>query len=148
MAHKHRTRLKTALIGGEKMYYAPCFNLSRRRRMLAGDMAAQQNEFDTAISLLGRAVRLEDSLRYSEPPDWYFPTRHVLGAVLLQAGFPVEAATVYWQDLRNNPDNAYSLLGVSQALQAQGDETGAREMADRFERAWAVADVELNSSRF
>ncbi len=122
--------------------------LTIAEQVLAGDMAAQKEDFDTAIALLGRAVRLEDSLRYSEPPDWYFPTRHVFGAVLLQAGIPEEAATVYWQDLRKNPNNAYSLLGVSQALQALGDETGAREMAARFERAWSVADVELNSSRF
>ncbi len=122
--------------------------LTIAEHLLAGEMAARQNDFDTAIPLLSRAARLEDSLRYSEPPDWYFPTRHVLGAVLLQAGFPREAAAVYWQDLRKNPDNAYSLLGVSQALQAQGDQVGASEMAARFERAWAAADVELNSSRF
>lgn len=122
--------------------------LTIAEQVLAGDMAAQKKDFDAAVAILSRAVRMEDSLRYSEPPDWYFPTRHVLGAVLLQAGFPREAATVYWQDLRKNPDNAYSLLGVSQALQAQGNEAGAREMAARFERAWAVADVELSSSRF
>ncbi|MCZ6641145.1 MAG: hypothetical protein O7F71_06180 [Gammaproteobacteria bacterium] len=122
--------------------------LTIAEQVLAGDMAAQNKEYDAAIALLSRAVRMEDSLRYSEPPDWYFPTRHVLGAVLLEAGFPREAATVYWQDLRKNPDNAYSLLGVSQALQAQGNEAGASAMAARFKQAWAAADVELKSSRF
>ena len=122
--------------------------LTIAEQVLGGDMAAQGKDYDAAVSLLSRAVRLEDSLRYSEPPDWYFPTRHVLGAVLLQAGVPAEAATIYWQDLRNNPDNAYSLLGVSQALEAQGNEAGAKAMAARFDQAWAMADVELSSSRF
>jgi tetratricopeptide (TPR) repeat protein len=116
--------------------------------VLAGEMFANQGKLEDAVNKLARAVRLEDSLRYSEPPDWYFPTRHVLGAVLLQVGVPAEAASVYWQDLRKNPENAYSLLGLSQALEAQGDAVGAATMARRFKQAWAAADVELKTSRF
>jgi tetratricopeptide (TPR) repeat protein len=116
--------------------------------VLAGEIFANQGKLEDAVNKLARAVRLEDSLRYSEPPDWYFPTRHVLGAVLLQVGVPAEAASVYWQDLRKNPENAYSLLGLSQALEAQGDAVGAATMARRFKQAWAAADVELKTSRF
>jgi tetratricopeptide (TPR) repeat protein len=122
--------------------------LTIAEQVLAGDMAAVAGDFEDAIFALSRAVRLEDSLRYSEPPDWYFPTRHVLGAILLQAGEPVEAASVYWQDLKHNPENAYALLGMSQALAAQGDKMGAEVMAKRFTDAWAAADVELKTSLF
>lgn len=52
---------------------------------------------------LERAVRLEDGPRYNEPPDWYFPVRHFLGAMLLDAGRPNEAEVVYAADLRKNP---------------------------------------------
>jgi hypothetical protein len=87
-------------------------------------------------------------LRYSEPPDWYFPVRHVLGAVLLEAGHPAEAAAVYWQDLSDNPENGYSLFGLQQALAAMGDDAGAASASQRFDVVWADADHTLTSSRF
>ena len=97
---------------------------------------------------MSRAARIEDSLLYNEPPDWYFPTRHVLGAVLLEAGYAAEAEVVYWQDLKKSPDNGFSLFGLSQALKAQGNEQGAQSFAEKFAQAWQEADVELESSRF
>ena len=39
-----------------------------------------------AIAHFDRAVRLEDALTYTEPPDWHAPVRHWLGAALLEAG--------------------------------------------------------------
>ena len=45
-------------------------------------------------------MRLEDGLVYTEPSEWHYPPRHALGAVLLEAGRPAEAETVYWQDLQ------------------------------------------------
>ena len=122
--------------------------LTIAEHVLGGDIALQAGDFDEAIALLARAVRLEDSLLYNEPPDWYFPTRHVFGAVLLAAGYPREAEVVYWEDLRKNPSNGYGLLGLSQALAAQGNEADANRAANQFKSAWAEADVELSSSRF
>lgn len=116
--------------------------------VLAGDIASHAGQFDHAIATLSRAARIEDSLLYNEPPDWYFPTRHVLGAVLLEAGYAVEAEVVYWQDLKKSPDNGFSLFGLSQALKAQGNEQGAQSFAEKFAQAWQEADVELESSRF
>jgi hypothetical protein len=87
-------------------------------------------------------------LLYNEPPDWYFPVRHVLGAVLIEAGYPNEAEVVYWADLRRNPGNGYSLFGLKQALEVQGLPDEAQEIAERFEQAWADADHELTTSRF
>jgi tetratricopeptide (TPR) repeat protein len=77
--------------------------LSIASEVLAGELAAKQKRFDAAISHLERAVRLEDSLMYNEPPDWYYPVRHTLGAVLIEAGYPDEAEVVYWQDLKTIP---------------------------------------------
>jgi tetratricopeptide (TPR) repeat protein len=114
--------------------------------ILAGEIAAAGGDYDTAISLLEMAVRLQDGLMYMEPPDWFMPARHYLGAVLLDAGFPAEAETVYWADLRKNPNNGYALFGVWQAQQAQSFPAQASE--ERFNQAWADADHELTSSRF
>lgn len=116
--------------------------------VLEGDMAAQAEDYDQAIATLSRAVRIEDSLLYNEPPDWYFPTRHVLGALLLAGGYPAEAEVVYWQDLRKNPRNGYSLFGLAQAQAAQGNEPAAEQTQAQFARAWQAADVQLSSSRF
>jgi tetratricopeptide (TPR) repeat protein len=116
--------------------------------VLAGEMAAKQGHFEQAIARLDRAVRLEDALIYTEPADWPFPTRHSLGAVLLQAGRPEEAAIVYWEDLRRFPENGWSLFGLMQALQAQGKNDEATLVEKRFQKAWARADVKLTASRF
>jgi tetratricopeptide (TPR) repeat protein len=116
--------------------------------VLAGEMAAKQGQFEQAIARLDRAVRLEDALIYTEPADWPFPTRHSLGAVLLQAGRPEEAAIVYWEDLRRYPENGWSLFGLMQALQAQGKNDEATLVEERFQKAWARADVKLTGSRF
>ena len=111
------------------------------------EIAAAEGDHAAAVAHLERAVRLEDSLLYNEPPDWYFPVRHVLGAILLEAGRPEEAEVVYWADLRKNPDNGYSLFGLKQALEAQGRLDEALAMKARFDAAWAEAAHELTTSR-
>ncbi|MEJ2146765.1 MAG: hypothetical protein P8020_16670 [Acidobacteriota bacterium] len=118
------------------------------RETLAGELAGARKRHDEAITHLERAVRLQNGLGYNEPPEWYYPARHNLGAALLDAGRPKEAETVYWQDLRRYPENPYSLLGLAQSLHAQGREQEATEMQERFERAWAHADVDISSSRW
>ncbi len=115
---------------------------------LAGEIDAAAGRYARAIGHLDRAVRLQDSLTYTEPPDWYYPARQTLGAILLDAGRPEEAEIVYWQDLERFPDNGYSLLGLRKALEAQGRTAEAAEVDARFRKAWAQADVELVSSRF
>lgn len=116
--------------------------------ILRGDIIARQGDFHTALAHIERAVRLEDSLLYNEPPDWYFPVRHVLGAILLDAGRPAEAEVVYWNELKRYPHNGFSLFGLEQALAAQGKDELARVIHGRFEEAWSQADVKLTSSRF
>jgi tetratricopeptide (TPR) repeat protein len=116
--------------------------------VLSAEIDASKGRFDAALLKLDQAVRLEDSLLYNEPPDWFLPVRHMQGAVLLEAGRPGEAEVVYWEDLRRNPGNGYSLFGLRQALLAQGDEATAMEMERRFKTAWAGADVSLTSSRY
>lgn len=112
------------------------------------ELAVDKGRYDDALPLLERAIRLEGVLGYSEPPEWYFPVRHVLGAVLLEAGLPAEAEVVYWADLAANPENGFALFGLERSLRAQEKYDEADEIADRFDEAWARADVELTTSRF
>jgi tetratricopeptide (TPR) repeat protein len=116
--------------------------------VLTGEIAAARGDFDRAIAHLDRAVRLEDSLVYTEPSEFHFPPRHALGAVLLQAGRAAEAETVYWEDLRRNRENGWALFGLLQALQAQNKSDLAALVEVRFKRAWARGDIPLTSSRF
>ncbi|MCP4205093.1 MAG: hypothetical protein GY769_24555 [bacterium] len=116
--------------------------------IVAGEIAAKEGRALEGLARLERAVRLEDGLLYNEPPDWYFPVRHFLGAMLLDLDRPDEAEVVYSADLRKNPENGYSLFGLRQALEAQKKTEDAAVVAERFERAWAEDGHRLTSSRF
>jgi tetratricopeptide (TPR) repeat protein len=115
--------------------------------VLAGEIAAARRQYDTAIAHLARAVRLEDGLVYTEPSEWHYPPRHALGAVLLEAGRPAEAETVYWEDLRRNVENGWALYGVVQALRAQGKNDQAAIAQARLDKTWARADHTLTGSK-
>jgi len=116
--------------------------------VLAGEIAAARGNFDAAIAHLDRAVRLDDSLVYTEPAEFHFPPRLALGAVLLKAGRAAEAETVYWELLRRNRENGWGLFGLMQALRAQNKADDAALTEARFKTAWARADVTLTASRF
>ena len=115
--------------------------------VVAGEIAAKRKEWDRAVLHLERAVRYEDGLIYQEPADWHAPVRQSLGAVLLEAGRADEAEAIFWQDLRNNPENGWSLFGLAQALEAQGKKEQADAVRSRFQKAWQSADVTLTSAR-
>jgi tetratricopeptide (TPR) repeat protein len=115
--------------------------------VLGGEVAAARKDYDQAIAHLERAVRLEDGLVYTEPSEWHYPPRHALAAVLLAAGRAREAETVYWEDLRRNRENGWSLFGLSQALAAQGKNDQAALVRARYEKAWARADFKPTASR-
>jgi tetratricopeptide (TPR) repeat protein len=116
--------------------------------VLAGELAAKRKDHDKAIAHLERAVRLEDGLVYTEPEEWHYPARQALGAVLLDAGRAREAETVYWDDLKRHADQGWSLFGLAEALRAQGKKEQAAAVQERFDKAWARADVKLSASRF
>lgn len=118
------------------------------RHALAGEIAMRRGTPTLAVREFQRAVDLEDGMAYTEPPTWYYPMRHSLGKALLAAGLPREAETAYRQDLARFPENGWALYGLWQALSRQGHLAEAREVRQRFERAWAAADHPLTASRF
>ena len=117
-------------------------------QVLNAEFAALSGQIERGISFAERGVRLQESLLYNEPPDWYFPVRHILGALLLDADRPAEAESVYWADLKRNPNNGFSLFGLQRALTAQGKTEVAAEVGKRLTKAWSATDVALTSSRF
>jgi tetratricopeptide (TPR) repeat protein len=107
----------------------------------AGRMPAAEQHFRMAMNL-------EDQLNYTEPPDWYYPIRHSLGAVLVAAGKAADAEKVYREDLARFPENGWSLFGLAAALRARGKAAEADQIMGRFRKAFGSADVQLKASRF
>jgi tetratricopeptide (TPR) repeat protein len=116
--------------------------------VLAGEIAAKAGDLATAERLLRAAVAEQDTHWFTEPPPWYFPVRHALGAVLLQGNRAADAERVYREDLKANPGNGWALFGLAQSQRAQGKAAEAAQTEATFRRAWAQADVALTSSRF
>jgi tetratricopeptide (TPR) repeat protein len=114
--------------------------------LLDGEMAARRDDFDRAVASLRQAVKVEDGMRYDEPPDWMQPVRHTLGAVLLRAGRYAEAETVYREDLARYPGNGWALFGLGRALRLQKKDAEASQVEARFKAIWAHADVTLGST--
>jgi len=126
----------------------PGTNLQIATHALLGEIAARRGALEEGIAHFREAMKIEDDQLYTEPPDWYYPIRHSLAAVLLRGGRAVEAERLYREDLKRFPENGWSLFGLAQALRAQGKSAEAADVDARFARAWAGADVTLTASRF
>jgi tetratricopeptide (TPR) repeat protein len=99
-----------------------------------------------AIEAWTAAVAAEDKLGYSEPDDWFTPTRHYLGQALLAASRFSEAEAVYRADLGKHPNNGWALFGLAKALRGEHRATQAAAVEREFARAWAAADIELTAT--
>lgn len=90
-----------------------------------------------------KAVEVQDSLYYGEPPEWFYPVRESFGAALLLNGQPEQAEAVFRADLQQNPRNPRSLFGLLKALEAQNKHDAAEEVRREFQAAWKNADTTL-----
>jgi tetratricopeptide (TPR) repeat protein len=114
--------------------------LALASEVLAGRLAATPAE---SVTHFRKAVELQDALVYDEPPAWYYPVRESLGAALLRAGNPAEAAQVFREGVTRSPRNGRMLFGLTEALKAQGKTEDAGWVKREFDAAWAKADVKL-----
>jgi tetratricopeptide (TPR) repeat protein len=104
--------------------------------VLGAKIAVTKTDNASAIAMLKNAVAIQDKLNYGEPPDWFFPVRESLGAVLLMKGDATGAEQVFRADLDRNPRNPRSLYGLQQALKAQGRDYDASFVEKEFNTAW------------
>ncbi|MGC0327781.1 tetratricopeptide (TPR) repeat protein [Streptomyces sp. SAI-170] len=125
--------------------------------MLDGELDYRKGDFDTAFAALERSVALDDSLPYDEPWGWMQPTRHALGALLLEQGRVVEAEAVYRADLGlddslpracQHPGNVWALHGFHECLVRLGKLGEAGIVAQQLKLATALADVPVEASCF
>ena len=153
-ARAHHTALASATADPniEKMKvwdrYSLMHSVKIAERSLAAELALAGKDHATAIAALIEATAVEDAIPYDEPPGWHAPVRQSLGAALLAAAKAADAELVYREELRRNPGNGWSLLGLSQALRAQKKSGEADAAEAQFRQAWTHADIQLSSSRF
>ena len=110
---------------------------------LAGEIESAKGQHDGAINYLKEAVAIQDALNYEEPPPWYYPVRETLGMELLAAGKTADAEQVFRDDLKQNPENGWSLNGLALCLRARNASDEAASVDARLKKAWAHADVKL-----
>lgn len=127
--------------------------------MLSGEIAYRRGHFDAAFAHLRASVAADDNLPYDEPWGWMQPTRHALGALLLEQGHVDEAEAVYRADLglggnltraQIHPDNIWALRGLMDCLKARGADitAEARLIRQRLDLAMARADLPVDVSCF
>ena len=104
--------------------------------VLGAQIAMAKQDTDGAVAMMKDAVAIQDSLKYGEPPDWFFPVRESLGAALLMKGDTSGAETVFREDLDRNPRNPRSLYGLQQALKKQGRDYDAGFVETQFNASW------------
>lgn len=125
--------------------------------MLRGEILYRKGEFDAAFAELRRSVELDDNLPYDEPWGWMQPTRHALGALLLEQGRIEEAEATFREDLglggnlsraSIHPDNVWALKGLHDCLQARGEHVEIVQIKQRLDLANARADRAVSASCF
>ena len=125
--------------------------------MMDGEIAYRKGHLEEAFAHLRRSVELDDGLPYDEPWGWMQPTRHALGALLLEQGRVEEATDIYRADLGldntlrracQHPDNVWSLHGLHECLLRLGRTAEAAMVKQRLDIAAARADVPIKASCF
>ncbi|HTR27372.1 MAG TPA: hypothetical protein VMI10_25605 [Terriglobales bacterium] len=104
--------------------------------VLGAQVALARKDNAAATGMLREAVAVQDTLKYDEPPDWFFPVRESLGGVLLLSGDAKGAEQVFRDDLVKNPRNPRSLFGLNRALREQGRDSDAWFVEKQFRDAW------------
>jgi tetratricopeptide (TPR) repeat protein len=106
------------------------------KNVLGAKLAMARKDNEGAIVMLRKAVAIQDTLKYDEPADWFFPVRESLGAALLMSGDADGAEKIFRADLERNPRNPRSLWGLHQVLLQQKREYDAGFVQKEFKASW------------
>jgi tetratricopeptide (TPR) repeat protein len=124
-------------------------------QMMLGELEYHKGDYDTAFEHLRRSIELDDNLPYDEPWGWMQPTRHAMGALLLERGRYEEAEAVYRADLGldetlsracQHPGNVWSLHGLHECLAKRGDTAESRQIKLQLDKALGRAEVPIRAS--
>ena len=117
-----KRRNSTAIVAATPVDQVVGFNSANRllamaSATLAGEhLSCAKGHCDDAVRRLWKLwtrLQIQDALNYEEPPAWYFPVRETLGMELLAAGKTTDAEQVFRDDLKQYPENGWSLNGLA-----------------------------------
>lgn len=117
------------------------------RRVVLGRIAQAEGDIKAAVAEFTEAVKLQDGLAYMEPPYWYYPVRQSLGAALLADGNAGMAIKTFEASLKDAPNNAWALYGLSVAQSRIGDYARASASSAGFGNAWVGAPGPIDLSK-
>ena len=129
--------------------------LAVAEQMMLGEVAFKSGERVAGLQRLRKAVTLDDNLHYEEPWGWPQPSRHALGALLMEAGEFDEAEAVYRADLgldpklprpSQHPRNVWALHGLHECLQQRGEGVELPHIRLTLDQALARADIPIRAS--
>src|SRR5881394_2580172 len=112
-----------------------------------GEIARKSGDLPGAVAGFRKARELELALPYTEPAYWHRPVAHLLGAALLEAGKPAEAEAVYRDSLKSYRRDGWAMMGLAQALRAQGKVGDAARVESEVADVWRRADTRIAGSR-
>jgi tetratricopeptide (TPR) repeat protein len=104
--------------------------------VLAAKLSMARNEDSQAVVQLRNAVAIQDSLKYAEPPSWFYPVRESLGAALFLDRQVTEAEQTFREDLQRNPRNPRSLFGLLEVLRSRARSHDAGFVQSELDTAW------------
>jgi tetratricopeptide (TPR) repeat protein len=129
--------------------------LAVAEQMMLGELEYHKGNYEKAFEHLRKSVEIDDNLPYDEPWGWMQPTRHALGALLLEQGHLEEAEATYRADLGldstlsracQHPGNVWSLHGLHECLTRRGESVEAAHVKLQLDKAVARAAVPVKSS--
>ncbi|MEH6401915.1 MAG: hypothetical protein V7750_00990 [Sneathiella sp.] len=123
--------------------------------MVEGELAFKSGRIEEGLNHLRRSVELDDALLYDEPWGWMQPTRHALGALLMEVGHFDEAEILYRADLGlddtlaracQHPRNVWSLHGLHECLKRREELVEVKHIKLMLDQAMARATVPIHAS--
>jgi len=132
----------------DAVFAMPVYNKAKdvwkiARDVLGAKIALTKKDKAGTVALLQSAVAAQDTLKYAEPEDWFFPVRESLGGALLMNGDSAAAEKVFREDLDRHPRNPRSLFGLEQALKAQKRDYDAGFVEKQFRESWNGGNIPL-----
>ena len=129
--------------------------LALAEEMMKGEIDFKAGRREEGLNHLRKAVDLDDNLEYEEPWSWPQPTRHALGALLMEAGEYDEAEAAYRADLgldgklprpSQHPRNVWALHGLHECLARRGESVELPHVKLLLDQAIARADIPIRAS--
>lgn len=162
-AERDRFREARAVVQDSRMLFNnTCKDLLEiAEQMMLGELEYHKGNHTKGFDHLRKSVHLDDNLPYDEPWGWMQPTRHALGALLIEKGQYQEAEAVYRADLGletkdsttlpracQHPGNVWSLHGLYECLSHRQESVEILYIQRALQKAKARCHLPIRASCF